>query len=80
MEVEARNKADLMNQLLFDPIGKQFVSIWKRKGLAATLGLPTARTFMHTGSFSISRFKFDTYSLQMQRGRMSIFCAGTFCV
>jgi hypothetical protein len=78
MEVEARRKADLLDSLLFDPIGKQFVTIWKKNNLGPTLGLPTSWVFTKIGTIN----GIDIFALPMQRGRMTILCGsgGTDCV
>ena len=75
MERDAFMKQELMDSLLFDPIGFQFATIWKKKNLGATLGLPTARSF--TLLFSSSGFRI--FALPMQRGRMTIVCVGSTC-
>ena len=75
MESDAFAKQELMNSLLFNPIGFQFATIWKNKNLGATLGLPTARSF--TLLFSFSGFRI--FALPMQRGRMTIVCVGSTC-
>ena len=58
-----------------NPIGFQFATIWKKKNLRATLGLPTARSFTLLFSF----LGFRVFALPMQRGRMTIVCVGSTC-
>ena len=75
MEKDAFAKQELMNSLLFNQIGFQFATIWKRKNLGRTLGLPTARSYTLLSTTSTSRI----FALPMQRGRMTIRCVGNRC-
>ncbi|PVF95479.1 hypothetical protein CPB86DRAFT_571164 [Serendipita vermifera] len=71
MEIDAKRQVNEL-RALFDPVGRQFFSIWKARNLGATLGLPTAKVYSRVSEGE----KGITFSLRMQRGRMYITCQG----
>jgi hypothetical protein len=72
MEIQAENNAVLLNGLLTDPIGKQFVTIYDNRGV--DLGLPTALTYT-----TLPASTPQGYSLAFQLGTMTIQCTGSVC-
>jgi hypothetical protein len=76
MEAQAFAKAALENPFLLNPIGIQFVTIWKKRNLGATLGLPTAWSFTPVGPKLLG---IQTFSLPLQRGSMTIKCVQNTC-
>lgn len=69
MEAEAFANEGLMDGILTDSIGSQFLPIYNTRGLQPSLGLPTATTYSDLGS--------GQYELPFQTGVMDIQCTST---
>jgi len=71
--MEADPRAQVLTvKALFDPIGREFVRIWKARGLRSTIGLPTARAYNRV----FATAGVTLYSLRFQGGVMFILCSG----
>ncbi|KAI4275026.1 MAG: hypothetical protein LQ337_003514 [Flavoplaca oasis] len=67
-EVEAFEKQEQVNELLEDPIGTQFMDLWKTNFWATTLGLPIRRNYIR------SPIRPGQFALPFQNGRATLDC------
>jgi hypothetical protein len=68
MEKEAFAQESVMDTLLIQDPGRQFLSVYNSKGLQTSLGLPTATTYSNLGR--------GTYELPFETGVLDITCTG----